>query len=170
MARSARQITPKTKVAVKHYEQPLSERMRTFLRLEFLYQQILYNSKREADWAIRTTISILLEALAILSRGDLRSDVHKEFDHQLGVFERYQSQPKDRKFYFSLTAGRAEEAQKDRNARIPSGPEAMNCFIRGRIYGCNFLHAHSKVIAGKSGQIIYDPERVRSFCMSPPVY
>ena len=75
------------------YEQPLSERMRTFLRLEFLYQQMLYNSEREADWATRATISTLLEILAILSRGDVRSDVHKELDQQLGVLQRFQSQP-----------------------------------------------------------------------------
>lgn len=76
-----------------NYEQPLSERMRTFLRLEFLYQQILYYTDREADWATRATIAALLEVLAILSRGDVRSDVHKELDHQLGILERYQSQP-----------------------------------------------------------------------------
>jgi len=76
-----------------NYEQPLSERMRTFLRLEFLYQQILYYTEREADWATRATVSTLLEVLAILSRGDVRSDVHKELDHQLGILERYQSQP-----------------------------------------------------------------------------
>ena len=76
-----------------NYEQPLSERMRTFLRLEFLYQQILYYNEREADWATRGTIATLLEVLAILSRGDVRSDVHKELDHQLGVLQRFQSQP-----------------------------------------------------------------------------
>lgn len=76
-----------------HYEQPLSERMRTFLRLEFLYQQMLYNSEQEADWATRATISTLLEVLAILSRGDVRSDVHKELDHQLDILERFQSKP-----------------------------------------------------------------------------
>ena len=74
-------------------EQPLTERMRTFLRLEFLYQQMLYNNEQEADWATRATIATLLEVLAILSRGDVRSDVHKELDHQLGVLERFQSQP-----------------------------------------------------------------------------
>lgn len=67
--------------------------MRTFLRLEFLYQQMLYNSESEADWATRATISTLLEILAILSRGDVRSDVHKELDQQLGILQRFQSQP-----------------------------------------------------------------------------
>ncbi|MBT8144647.1 MAG: cell division protein ZapD, partial [Gammaproteobacteria bacterium] len=78
---------------MRHYEQPLSERMRTFLRLEFLYQQMLYNNEQEADWATRATVATLLDILAILSRGDVRSDVHKELDHQLGILERFQSQP-----------------------------------------------------------------------------
>ena len=67
--------------------------MRTFLRLEFLYQQMLYNSDREADWATRATVSTLLEILAILSRGDVRSEVHKELDQQLGILQQFQSQP-----------------------------------------------------------------------------
>lgn len=76
-----------------HYEQPVSERMRTFMRLEFLYQKMLYNSELENNWAARATISGLLEIVAILSRGDVRSEVHKELDHQLGVLQRFQSQP-----------------------------------------------------------------------------
>ncbi|MEO1202215.1 MAG: cell division protein ZapD [Pseudomonadota bacterium] len=75
------------------YEQPLSERMRTFLRLEFLYQQLLYNLELEADWATRATISTLLDMLAILSRGDVRSEVHKELDQQLMTLKRYSQQP-----------------------------------------------------------------------------
>ena len=76
-----------------HYEQPVSERMRTFMRLEFLYQQMLYNNELENIWATRATISGLLEIMAILSRGDIRSEIHKELDHQLDVLRRYQSQP-----------------------------------------------------------------------------
>jgi len=76
-----------------YYEQPVSERMRTFMRLEFLYQQMLYNGELESDWATRATISSLLEVLAILSRGDVRSEVHKELDQQLTILQRFQSQP-----------------------------------------------------------------------------
>ena len=93
MVKPASHITPQESAAVRHYEQPLSERMRTFLRLEFLYQQMLYNSERQADWATRATIASLLDMLAILSRGDVRSEVHKELDHQLGILQRFQSQP-----------------------------------------------------------------------------
>ena len=75
------------------YEQPVSERMRTFMRLEFLNQQMLYNYEQQSDWATRATISGLLEIMAILSRGDVRSEVHKELDQQLQVLQRFQSQP-----------------------------------------------------------------------------
>ena len=93
MAKPAEEITAQTATGATHYEQPLSERMRTFLRLEFLYQQMLYNSDKEADWATRATISTLLEILAILSRGDVRSEVLKELDQQLSVLQRFQTQP-----------------------------------------------------------------------------
>lgn len=91
MAKPAGKIAADSAAKTAHYEQPLSERMRTFLRLEFLYQQMLYNSDKAADWATRATISTLLEVLAILSRGDVRSEVHKELDHQISALQRFQS-------------------------------------------------------------------------------
>ena len=63
------------------------------MRLEFLYRQMLYNYELESDWATRATLGGLLEMLAILSRGDVRSEVHKELDHQLDRLQRFQSQP-----------------------------------------------------------------------------
>jgi cell division protein ZapD len=75
------------------YEQPLNERMRTFMRLEFLYQQLLYNCELDSDWATRAMISSLLEIMAILTRGDVRSEVHKELDLQIENLEQFQSQP-----------------------------------------------------------------------------
>lgn len=93
MAKPAGKIAAQTAADQAFYEQPLNERMRTFLKLEFLYQQILYNSEIEADFAARATLTTLLEILAILSRGDIRSEVHKELDHQVATLERFQSQP-----------------------------------------------------------------------------
>jgi len=93
MAEPAGNVAAHAAASHAHYEQPLNERMRTFLRLEFLYQQILYNSELESDFATRATIATLLETLAILSRGDVRSEVHKELDQQLAILEQFQSQP-----------------------------------------------------------------------------
>lgn len=75
------------------YEQPLNERMRTLMRLEFLYRQMLYNSDNDEDWATRAAVSSLLDVMAILMRGDIRSDVHKELDAQIAQLQRYKSQP-----------------------------------------------------------------------------
>lgn len=90
-ASSARAPANAGKVA--EYEQPINERMRTFMRLEFLYQQMLYNSELEADWSTRAATSSLLEIMAILTRGDVRSDVLKELHNQLDGLKRFKSQP-----------------------------------------------------------------------------
>lgn len=75
------------------YEQPLNERMRTFLRLELQYQQMLYNCELDSDWATRAVTVNLLEVMAILTRGDVRSDVHRELDQQIDKLRQFQSQP-----------------------------------------------------------------------------
>ena len=93
MVKPAGNVTPHTASGQAYYELPLSERMRTFLRLEFLYRQMLYNSEADSRWATRATISTLLEILAILLRGDVRGEVHKELDHHINVLQRFQSQP-----------------------------------------------------------------------------
>lgn len=72
------------------YEQPLNERMRTFLRLEFLYRQVIYHAEQESPWASRGAINSLLDIVAILSRGDVRGDVLKELERQLFTLERLQ--------------------------------------------------------------------------------
>jgi len=77
---------------IQLYEQPLNERMRTFLRLEFLYKQLIYNIERPKTWASRAAIASLLDIVAILSRGDIRGDVMKELERQLFLLERFQSQ------------------------------------------------------------------------------
>jgi cell division protein ZapD len=73
------------------YEQPLNERMRTFLRLEFLYTQATYHSEFPNPWSTRAAIASLLEILAITARGDSRSDVLKELERHVNVLKEYQT-------------------------------------------------------------------------------
>jgi cell division protein ZapD len=73
------------------YEQPLNERMRTFLRLEFLYTQATYHSEMPNAWSARAAVASLLEILAITARGDSRSDVLKELERHVNVLKEYQS-------------------------------------------------------------------------------
>lgn len=73
------------------YEQPLAERMRTFLRIEFLYQQALYHHELDAPWSSRAAIDSLLGILAILTRGDVRGEVMKELERHAVELTRFQS-------------------------------------------------------------------------------
>jgi cell division protein ZapD len=75
------------------FEQPLNERMRTFLRLDFLYSQALYHNERASPWGTRAAVESLLDILAILTRGDVRSDVLKELERHLALLIEYQNHP-----------------------------------------------------------------------------
>jgi len=75
------------------YEQPLAERMRTFLRLEFLAQQANHHSLQASTWSSRAAIGSLLEILTILGRGDVRSDVLKELERQMSLLAPFRSRP-----------------------------------------------------------------------------
>jgi cell division protein ZapD len=73
------------------YEQPLNERKRTFLRLEFLYIQASYHSESPNPWSSRAAVASLLEILAITARGDSRTEVLKELERHVNVLKEYQS-------------------------------------------------------------------------------
>ena len=75
------------------YEQPLAERMRTFLRLEHLYRQFTFYADEASSWGSRAVVSSMLDIITILNRGDVRNDVLKELERHLLQFDRYQNQP-----------------------------------------------------------------------------
>lgn len=75
------------------FEQPLNERMRTFLRLDFLYNQALYHNEAASQWGTRAAVSSLIDILAIITRSDVRSDALKELERQLTLLGEFQSNP-----------------------------------------------------------------------------
>ena len=75
------------------YEQPLNERLRTFLRLDFLYSQSLYHNDKASSWGSRAAMTSLLDMLAIATRGDVRSDVLKELERHVAKLNEYQNHP-----------------------------------------------------------------------------
>lgn len=85
--------TPETPSATVEYEQPLNERMRTFLRLEFLYQQLSFHQEQPESWSTRAAVQSLLEILAITARGDVRTDVLKELERHMAVIHDFQARP-----------------------------------------------------------------------------
>jgi len=62
------------------YELPLSERIRTFLRLEDLFEQMQHFAQYDGEWQNRAELSCLLDILALSSRMDLRSEITKEIE------------------------------------------------------------------------------------------
>ena len=83
MAEEAQQTLPEAESAPLVFEQPLNERMRTFLRLDFLYSQALYHNEMQSQWGSRAAMARLLDILAIAARGDVRADVQKELERHL---------------------------------------------------------------------------------------
>ena len=75
------------------FEQPLNERMRTFLRLDFLYSQALYHNETASQWGTRAAVTSLIDILAIISRSDVRSEALKELERQLTALGEFQSKP-----------------------------------------------------------------------------
>lgn len=75
------------------FEQPLNERMRTFLRLDFLYNQALHHNEVASQWGSRAAVSSLIDILALTTRGDVRSDVLKELESHLATLNDFQSKP-----------------------------------------------------------------------------
>ena len=73
------------------YEQPLSERLRTYLRLEFLYRQTRFHQRNSDPWATRAAMASLLEIMAITGRGDCRSDALKELERQLILLNEFRN-------------------------------------------------------------------------------
>ena len=82
-----------TTAAPTVFEQPLNERLRTFLRLDFLYSQSLYHNDKASSWGSRAAMASLLDMLAIATRGDVRSDVLKELERHLAKLNEYQNHP-----------------------------------------------------------------------------
>lgn len=80
------------------YEQPLNERVRTLLRLEFLFRQAHAYTYRHTMWDSRAAIDTLFDIAEIFTRADLKNEILKELERQAGQLERLAENPRvDRK-------------------------------------------------------------------------
>ena len=92
---STEAVVPQADAAARvvAYEQPLNERMRNFLRFDFLYQQAVHHHTLPDPWSTRAAVSGLLEILAITQRGDIRSEVLKELERQTSQLAAFSARP-----------------------------------------------------------------------------
>ena len=75
------------------FEHPLNERMRTFLRLEHLFEKVDYFTPRAEPWETRAAVEGLLDILSITARSDVKTELLKEIDRNLSTLARIGSQP-----------------------------------------------------------------------------
>lgn len=75
------------------YEQPLNERIRTFLRLEFLFSQAAQHLRDESEWGSRNTLNSLLDILNIFSRTELKTEVLKDLERHTSTLSKLKSNP-----------------------------------------------------------------------------
>ncbi|MGI9334202.1 MAG: cell division protein ZapD [Gammaproteobacteria bacterium] len=75
------------------YEQPLSERVRAFLRLEYLFGRAEYLLEDTHPLASRGTLETVIDVMAVISRGDMRKELIKEFERQATTMEKLAGNP-----------------------------------------------------------------------------
>ncbi len=124
------------------YEQPLNERMRTFLRLNFLFDQAEFHARGSSTWQSRAAISSLLDVLAILTRGDVRQEVIKELERYSSELLQFRAQP-------GVDRQRLDEVL-DEISLILKGLEATGSNILQQLKESDFLNAvrHRSAIPG----------------------
>lgn len=64
------------------FEQPLNERMRTFMRLQQLFDRVEHHLSQASHWDIHAAVNVLLDVYDLTVRSDLKSEVMKELDRQ----------------------------------------------------------------------------------------
>ncbi len=75
------------------YEQPLNEKIRILLRLEYLYLQAEHTLQGDSVWDSRATLATVLEILNLCGRSDLKADILKELERQAASLERLEQAP-----------------------------------------------------------------------------
>lgn len=75
------------------YEQPLNERVRTFLRLEFLFNIIEYYQDGMSETDIRMILNTLFDITDLIGRTDIRGELIKELERQGTGLEALRDKP-----------------------------------------------------------------------------
>ena len=75
------------------YEYPLSERIRTLLRLEDLYERVQYFTAKADAQEHHVALLCIFEILEVASRADLKSDLLQELERQKHVLESLRENP-----------------------------------------------------------------------------
>lgn len=70
------------------FEQPLNERTRSLLRLEFLFAEYSHHAADLSAWGIRAGLRTLLDIIAVIGRTDLRTELIRDLGDQRTALNR----------------------------------------------------------------------------------
>lgn len=82
-------LSERTKLVA--YEAPLNERIRTFLRLENLFDQYAHARRDDSVHGLRAALHGLIDILTLLSRSDYKQEIVKELGERHGALSRLSS-------------------------------------------------------------------------------
>jgi len=86
------QLFPETGACVM-YEQPLNERIRCFLRLEYLFQSVAECMQGKTALNARQAVASLIDITDQLSRADIKGDLIKELERHAATLSALRSNP-----------------------------------------------------------------------------
>ncbi|MFK5893453.1 MAG: cell division protein ZapD [Pseudomonadota bacterium] len=75
------------------YEQPLNERMRNWLRLEYLFQCVSHRINGLSSWDSRIALEGIIKILDFISRNDFKPDLIKDIEYHIQSLQRWQKFP-----------------------------------------------------------------------------
>lgn len=65
------------------FEQPLNERIRTFLRMEYLFDQFEQHMQHSSPWDTHSAVKAIIDILGMVSRSDIKRETIKELERQI---------------------------------------------------------------------------------------
>ncbi len=75
------------------YEQPLNERTRSLLRMEFLFEQARAHTFRHSTWDSRAALRALFDLMSVFTRSDIKTEIMKELERQACFLDRLAENP-----------------------------------------------------------------------------
>lgn len=93
------------------YELPITERVRNFLRLEFLFSQVAYGADKTSEWDSRQCILSLIEIADLIGRVDIKGEVCKELDRHISLLESLQRLPEVDPDLLNAMLGKLRDSQ-----------------------------------------------------------
>lgn len=151
---------PSAEPRLLEFEQPLNEKMRTFLKVEALYQQALFHIEDSTDFSARAAVSSLLDIVSILGRGDIRVEVFKELERHFEVLASYRLQQGVDLARLQTLLTNIEEL---RTQLTEAGPQFMNT-----VKECDFLSAIKHRSSIPAGTCSFDLPEYGYWLRRPP--